>query len=66
MIKAKTLLFQFQKRNNLHLRQTMCIRFLFLHETENITSETIKALTGRILDNSNQREQSGYKAHKIG
>ena len=66
MIKAKTLLFQFQKRNNLHLRQTMCIRFLFLHATENITSETTKALTGRILDNSNQREQSEDKAHKTG
>lgn len=63
MIKAKTLLLQFQKRYNLHLRQTKCIRFLFLHATENIASETIKVLTGRILGNSNQQE---HKAHKIG
>lgn len=67
MIKAKTLLCQFQKRNHLHLRQTKCIRFsLFLHATENIASETIKALTRRILGNSNQQEKSEDKAHKIG
>lgn len=71
MIKTKSLLCHFQKRNHLHLKIKVCWDqlsvlefFLFLHATDNIASETINVLSGRILGNSYQQEKSGDWAQK--